>query len=1119
MNNDKDSPTEGIQTERTIQNHSGIGNNVGRDLVINQAISPKALLLPIQRILTDLRYRQPDQAKDQLSTLKATSNLDTDAVGVLNTIQLLIDLAEDNPPADAYQQLGTYLNTTNDLFCRDITTSAQIRLDSKNDNPSDALSRYNAIETPGAYTNEAYYEFIAGHAEIEDAFENRKLQLTEVELCGLVRGTLRLKIPAGALSIAKYLHSISPNFNSKVFIAISEANTFDSENLLKHYWSITASSQRELLRQCNDVIDLLNECKGKDPRVVGLSASLLNFVFGEYKPLADACWYYISEIEAQLPDIAANIRHTYEQRPSNLDGILYKIAKAQEDPQFRNKIITEITRSTEISADDSTLLSNVSDKKSIQNWLESGGTISSTDQFEKDFSLLELMVLACNNDRSTSDDLRAFAEEFINNYRARLPELNPPRLLDLADKLIDAGVSTAACELLKPHIPSSDIWASPIVRCYINALLDSQQMMTLNSTLAEINQKDWNGYIWRIKARQLGQQHMYPEAIDAIERALIHTPLSCYAWFLLIYLHRQNKSNEELIIQTLSRIPSEIFNKASDLGYQLLAEIAVTGDFVKAESHLINWFINNPDNCAIPFTNFYLSVTIEGNCITKPATTVGDCIGGVRYATDGKITTKLLVTDEVESHQSLLKISSPLGQLLSEMAVGDTEQYNMLDIELIERSPPFIAAFNIATTLRQALNDGTDCFHSFDLPKDPDEMFKSLERKLVSANKGSNALDAQPNIPLFMKGFRFNTYDPVKSALYQLTKKESVKQALPGFGEEVPKQIILDVYSSSYLALTGLAFNLQDSQVNTVITIETKHYIEQWLRDVNQKDYLSIGVHPDGGLWRNTIEDIRRQTADVQKALNLIITRSEVVTPNLVDMPPEILRVEDLVDLSVLSSLKLSITNDIPWLCIDLTFAQLSQVSGYKTVNAFQFFSLLGRGLPIEKKQKGIYLHVIAGLPYSLTYEDMIQLSKSKEEHAHYFLAELLKVYPEAFSNTNDAIQFLDPILGSILLNAYLDGDILNGLREFNPGNNGYTELVFNVCCYISMQCDDGQKAEHKFAMLLSQLLFRFRGIQSMNKLIRQMASRFIAGHFMSFDAVNKHTKELINTFTSNETP
>ena len=1113
MSNSNDTISDENKTIDNKQCHSGPGDNVLGDKIINQAIQPKNIHTSIQYILTELRHRQPAHATEQLNTLKTTSNQDTNTTDTLNIIQILVDLAEDNPPTDSYQQLNNYLKKTNDPLCKDIALSTQIRFDAKNNNLSDARDRYRNIETHGEYTNEAYFEFIAEYTEIEDIFKSKRLQLTEPELCGLIRGCIKHNYPHKALNIAEHLLSISPSFNSDVLIILSKINILNLENEQNTYWKITASARRKLHLLCDEVIDLLNKCDGSDSRIIDVSSSLLHFMFAEYKPLADACWKHIAKIEKLRPEVAEKLRLQYERHPSNLENISHKIVRAQEDPSYRQKVITEIIQSPDISTEESAILSNIGDKASIQEWMNAGGNISSTNQLESDFSILNLKVLACDGKPETIEILRSLTNKLISNHQSELINLNPTWSLDLAYKLIDLGISAVACELLKPQIPASDIWPSPIVRCYLNALLESQQIMTLNTTLSEIDRSDWDDFIWQINARLSGLQHKYEDAINSTEESLKLNPQSLYTWYHLIYFHKKNGDNKELITQALNRIPDKLFYQASKIGYQLLNEFAVTGNFEKSELFLLNWFINNPNECAINFTNFQLSMTMT-DCeddILNPKATVGSCIGGVTYAADGKISTKLLITDEITSHQSLLSTSSPLGQLLSEMEVTETKQHGMQKIDLIERHPPYIAAFHIALTLRQALNDGSDCFHSFQLPEDPKEMLESLEQKLIATSPNKNTIYSDPNIPLFMKGHHYSSSNPVKSALYHLTVKQSIKQPLPAFGEENSEQVILDIYSASYLALTGLIHGLEHIKISTVITIETKQYIEQWLYDVNRDDYLTLSAHPDGGLLRQTADDVRQQTAKIQEAFNLILSDSEIISPNLVDIPPDVLRIDDAVDLSVLSSLKLSITNEIHWLCIDPIFAQLTGVSDFKTVNANLFFSNLATNLILEEKLQGLSLHAFSGLPYPLTFEEMIQLSKSKDIHSQYCLVELLKMNPKAFSSTETAIQFLHQILVSVLANAYFDGEILNGLRANNPRNNGLTERIFNACCYISMQCDDKQEAEHKLAMLLASLLLRFNEIQPMCILINDMGSVFITGHFLNLDALNRYIKELID--------
>ncbi len=1110
MNNESSLSNENIHPSTLIQNHSGTGDNVSRDKITNQAISPSEIQNSIRKILASLRHRQFAQAKNQLDTLEVASSLDAETIGILQIISILIQLAEGEGPADGAGLLRTYLSTKHDELCTDISFSAQLRLDVKNERFEDARKRYVSASTHGTYTKEAFYELIANVTEIETTFRAEKLSLNEVELCGLVRGALRLKNSEQALEIAKFLDDLSPTFNSKTFITLSRACLVESKLKSDHYWRITATLRSEILVLCDEVIILLNECEGKDNRIIGLSASLLNYVFGEYRPLADACWYYISEIEQQLPEIASQIRLLYDRSTERLSGIVCKIAKARKEPLYKKEIIAEITKKQEITVEDSVLLSNVSDAKSIRNWISDGGTISSDNLLEKDFSILELRTLACDGKLNSKDSLRILADNLINKYKAEIPNLMPTRLLYLVEKLIDLELFFQACILLKPHVPTTDFWVSPTLCSYLKALLNSHQMMTLDEIMSGINPKDWTVDLWHIRAIQLDSMCRYDEAIAATEMAVQMVPSSSYSWCVLINLHRKRGYDASVIASILERIPEDTFSQSSQYGFNLLSEMAINGNFARAERILIGWFIKDPEGCSIPFTNTYLALIINKIEIPNLSNSIGQCFGGFHYSIDGEEVTKLLVDDDLAMRSGLLGISSPQGNLLSKMNAGDVEQLNMFEINLIERLPPLIAAFHIAFSLRQAKNDGRDCFHSFNIPKEPDEMLKTLKRKLLSSDKRNHDLISNPQIPLFFKGHHQYPSSPVKSALVHLTTKESIKHPLPRSGEEFPEKLILDVYSIIYLVLTGLVNGISGSSIKLIITNETKYYFNEWLEEINRDDFLSIGISRNGDLYRQTAEDIRKQTIEIQDAINLIISQSKVITPQPIDLPDAIIQIQDLVDLSVLSSIKLSISNNIPWLCIDDAFAQISMEVGYKTVNANHFFGYLSEGLLLEQKKQGLYLHVSASLPYPLINADLIQLSKSKNDSDHYCLAEILKMYPNAFSDTGSAILFLGQILISILINASNKKEILNGLREENPRNTGYTESIFYACCFVSMQCKDGQEAEKKLGYFLGYLLFLSQDIPSIHRLIITMASGFIAGHFLCLNVINLYIDEIV---------
>ena len=88
-------------------------------------------------------------------------------------------------------------------------------------------------------------------------------------------------------------------------------------------------------------------------------------------------------------------------------------------------------------------------------------------------------------------------------------------------------------------------------------------------------------------------------------------------------------------------------------------------------------------------------------------------------------------------------------------------------------------------------------------------------------------------------------------------------------------------------------------------------------------------------------------------------------------------------------------------------------------------------------------------------------------------------------------------------------------MREENPRDSGQTERVFYACCFVSMQCKDGQEAEKKLGYFLGYLLFLFQDVHSINKLIKIMASKFIAGHFLCLSAVNLYVDEIVSKIKS----
>ncbi|MCK9608014.1 MAG: hypothetical protein M0R33_16350 [Methylomonas sp.] len=1100
------------------QNASGDGDNVGRDkyITIYQKLAPEALRKPIELILSSIRERKQDVAKIRLETIKAT-DLDSNSEAILDMLSIQLNLLEDNERPKVHSSLLSTFKSSTDSVFRDLCLATLIRLDAKNNRIDDARERYLQADTLNSYSQEAFYEFVATTEELEQAYKEKRIDLDESQLNGLIRGSLRTKQFELSLTTANRLGEIFPSFNSKVLLLFATACNLDIKLANKHFWIVSSALKTEIIKLIDEVVFLINESKGTDSRLFNIAAPYWYNLRGEHKELNDVCWKYIDEVEKVRPEIAAILRRVNMQDISNTDDLQSKCNKAHSDISYRTKLLNDIFDKKEISNDDFVIVSLFFDPNSLSRWVNSGGKVVGEDEITTDFDNIKLLLLTLPNKKHSDqkdqiEEITLQAKKLIEKYKEKLTFLHPVPLLDITERLgSHPKLAVIACDLISPILPPSDLWASPIVESYLNALLVSQQMATLSSVLSNINQDEWNSFVWRVQARQFKKQDDYPNAVRAIENALKFNSNLLDAWHFLAYLNRKQAISDSDLASILKNIPEDVLLIKSNMALDLLIEIAKTGDFARAENIILSWFIKSPSSCATEITNFEFScMFVNVNVIPTPEK-VGDCIVGVRFKKDNDELTKMLVSQVSVNHQCLLNVNSELGNALYHMNVGETKQHGMYDITLLERLPPYVAAFQISLELRHTQNDGSDCFFALKTPNDPNELLALLERKLPK-NRDDNIFN-NSEIPLFCKGHILNRHNPAKAALEQLTTKKSVLCFLPNFGEEEATQIILDVYAVTYLAITSLAYGINHTSINFVITQETKMAIEQWLEEISREDYLSVGAMPGGGLWKVTAGDIRQSTQDIQKAFHLIIDKAEVIKPNLVDMPSLMLSIQDIVDSSVYSSACLSISNNIPWLCIDEIFAHCIKELGYKQANAVKFFIELGNSVAFEQKKDGLYLYAEQIIPYALSYNDLRLLSISDDEQAHYFLAKILHLHPKAFPDTETAVATLIELLVSVLGKAYLDGNILRGLRIHNPRNNGYAERVFNACCYVSMQCNDGDIAERKLAMLLCRLFIRFSVIPPMLQVLRAMASVFITGHFMDFTKINTCIKEEYNKF------
>lgn len=1095
--------------ESVEQNSWGDGDNVAGNKLVFSSVSPEAFETNIEKVVTCIRHRNLTQASSLLDTLLSTSNLDSDATKTLEVLNLFILVEKNEAPDSAYNTLNIYLNRDLSSVFKDIAHAVLIRLDVKEQCIAVAKERFHQIKLPGQNANEAYLTLVADVNEINAKFEDSKLGLTEAVGCALVRGATRLMHHKLALSIAEHLNKFAPSFNSRVLLFSCKLNVTYDEVDGRHYWITSAKVHAKLNELCNELSHLVDESRGREARTIDFAYGLLRYVNFECRQLVDVCYKYASEIENNYTDFYNLLMRLYDNQVEQTDNLLEKLTKSNKDPSYKVSLLAEITGSQNISSENSFLLTRLGDRDLIRKWFESGGKVESENPMEAYLAELELKAFSSTNDTKQIQYIRSEVDGFIQKFNSDLVKLNPQRLVELCTYLIDLGLPSGAVDLLRPLIPSENIWLSPLVCCYIDALLKSEQLRTLRTILDSINKTDWDCYLWQIESYQFALQHQLPEAVSALEKAIKLYSFSAELWLKLINLSRQVEQDNFNSSKILKRIPKEVLESPSPSGYELLKELIAAGEQLTAEMILVTWFINDPTGTARDVSQFGLSICSKRELKLNPSPQLEICRGGVVYEVDGKQELKVLVEPFISSHSHLLDCTSPLAQHLMSMEVNEENTFGMLDIKLLEILPPYIAILRLATQLRVINNDGSDCFYSLNVPSEPEQLIPFLERKLGALKKEGEDVLQNINIPIYCKGRRVGASNPIAAALKLFTDKNIAKQSVPNFGDEHADSVILDAYSFCYLALADLAYDFTELINNVYITRETANCIEYWFKEINQEDYLSIGVMPEGGLFRTTAENIRNNTVDLQRALSHLFESSKVLAPNLVDFPPHISLIDGLTDLSTESSYKLAIANDIPWFCLDPLLARLVEQVDGRVVNIFACISSLTDTI-VADLPKGIKLHVFTAFPYPITYRDLIGLSRSKNELAHYILSELIKQYAGSFSSYDEALNYTYLFVIHALVCEYQSGEVLNGPRGVNPRNNGYFERLFNICCHEVMQYDDNNKeAEYKLAKLLSLLLYRVKGIESAMKLFHYLAYQFISGHFLKLERVNEHLRTL----------
>ncbi|MGO3407337.1 GapS6b family protein [Marinomonas sp.] len=869
----------------TNQSHTGSGDNVGGDKYeyIVRGIKSGDLMMVAATIMQDVCYRDPNKAHEKLNVLNGIGALEVEVQLLLKALKIKVEL-ENRSDLPSKSDLLTLLKSDglpNDIC--DLVTSILIDLESRS-SVDLARKRYADLSFEGVYCKEIFYEFLASEEELKDNYQNAKVyNLSEQELTGLVRGALRVNNFEFAFEIAQCLHEYFCSSNSTALLLYVETCSLCSSNQQLHYISFNNKKKSDVDRLINQLISDISD--KKDSRHIAALANLLNLTNFSDKRLFDLGTSYLDSIKKITPECS--------ERIELLSG---GIVSLKGEIDLANSFLNlEKFESLDIALNNNEI--KVSD---LRRWLEHGGEVRTDNDYMSSFGNLYLNAWGCSSDNDEIQRLNRKADDFLDLYEEKILQFYPHIIVRLCIKFIDLKLPLQAVKYLEPFL-SDEVWVSPVLYCYLDALFASEKFDLLLSKISHLNPAEKTSYIYLREAQVYERFSDYLSSIASARATIEIEPNMPYAWQLLLHVSRENGASQEQLANIVREIPEIMFSSYHESVVPLVNEIATYADINFADKVLIDWFAQDPDKSAIALTQIHLNSLCNRPKVTSNPYEPLYCCDGVKYSDGFDSFSRLLIRDITSDHQLLLDIDSPLGQKLNSMQVGET-----LDgIKLLERLPSFVAAFRYAADIRNKGNDGTDCFKMFNVPSDENDFFPYFEkilRHFTPEERRSNEALNNPNLPLMMRAHYTDRGNPLRGAIVNLHSNDATQNMkLFNKGEEHFERIIVDVYTAVYLSMMGFIPSVIDLNCEIVLCRNTKRVLEKWLEDISKDDFMLMGVLKQG-LHKTTSDSFKKEFYFLIEGIKSLLEISKLESLKPSDTPEFLIKIRDVVDETVFST-------------------------------------------------------------------------------------------------------------------------------------------------------------------------------------------------------------------------
>ena len=1084
----------------TNQSHSGIGDNVAGDKTVNKyySASDENLTDIAEELIYKISVQDSEKALEQIQTYQKFSGLPSEAVNLFNILTNFIEYFNSTDKQFDTQAIIRALRNTQCSKLKELYQSLHVRVIFNEKGEKQARSLYKSYSDEANYYLMAVYDhLLASSDELDERYNNLHI-LDDYLLLNLANGLWRFDSFEKAIHVIDHISNNGKNDYIECLRIASKYNSIVKVPNLQSYPYLPRDTARKLKQQIDGFLEIISFKNTLSSFELNLLIAMTNGFLPYLYGLREQAIRFKDEITKKDPDLGQWLEKIY----------------SQTIPDLSKEIIDKLHSGQDLNHHElSDCLTALKHKKLnvqvMEGWLKTSGIIIDTDTTFMQF--LKVFILSFKNYKDVKEalDYKKLLNNFIEKNGDSLRTIPAVYLMALIDNLfsIDGRFHISIYNILEKV--SKDIAVdNELYFYYLKSLLQLNKLKTLQKEFDKIDESEWTHPLYSLYARYLLEISEYQQAIGTYQKFIDDTN-NLYFWHQYLFCCLKN-DDIDVAQRELKRIPKRLFSTHT-VGFDFF--IIQIGNFVDTpfiQKLLVSLFVKNPDDYARIFTQFFLSlIATHRDTQSNQAKDFQGVHQGIIYEINGKRKQALLVDNWLASSKSkvIIDVDRPLGKLLLSMSEGETRELEFEDVKLVEKQEVITTVFQLALHITQETqhNYQQRLFHSFEVTED--SAYEDVVSIMQKINKADNTKDfiEKTDVSLYLKGRRLSgaeVSDIEFEKAYNLLLNQFSNKcvSVSGGNSHVSNAMVIDVYGFIYLCLNNLYKSVTASKISVFITHETDSVIEFWLENVKRKEFLRL-AEEDGQLRITNSESVKFELGSFIENIEAFKDYSQILTPNISDLPTLVSHMDDLISNSVASSIKLSVANDTPWLCLDSFIRNvLANQDGFKIVDLTYFVEEhVNRNiLTFEEQKHAMTLWAYTGLFLPYSFKDLIDLADNIDDLP--LLSKILTDTPLNFPSS----EFAEVLLGQILSELSLKISLYKGQLS--------TILVLQKAIYAcltkSLDALEYRTQEEKIAKIAFHILTTYP-LAYVNRITIGMIDNFASGHFMNIKAINDYLKEM----------